>query len=160
MIADNSPNSFEGEVILSNFLSVDSSYENVLSLPQSPSQTLKEQEATRLEVLLTSAGWKNGNGKSVGEHIKGTLKFYAKAVPASMVDSTDAFEEAHKKRLSLKVKSARKKRHFFVVDDMKLLLLSSEDTVNPIRYDGCKYRLVIRLSHHSLSATISTHRLT
>ena len=147
-----------GQVVLSACLSPQALHENCLSLPQSPSQTAKEVDMTRLAVDMVSPD----DGASGG-----TLRFFAKAVPWSIGDSMDEFEEVHHKRLSYK-SPRRRKKFCFVVDAMKLECVASQDRQGDRDRDGDgdglrdqvsepsegRYTLAMQLSTHLLLASV------
>lgn len=155
-----------GQMVLSDCLSPQALYENCLSLPQSPSQTAKEQDMTRLAVDMVSPHDGDGAGDGAGAS-GGTLRFFAKAVPWSIGDSMDEFEEVHHKRLSYK-SPRRRKKFCFVVDAMKLECVSSQDLHEDQHGDGDgdgdreqgsvpsegRYTLAMQLSTHLLLASV------
>ena len=154
---------FRGQLLLSDCLSPSPQvvFLDCLSMPQSPSQTVKvrfpfalriapcmhaslfvivkEQGMTRLSIDMVSS-----------DAGRGTLHFFAKAAPWSIGDSMDACEEVHRKRLSLK--SSRKKKLVFVVDIVKLERVSAGGA----RWDEVLAR---RDSKHTIAVQLSTHVL-
>lgn len=93
-----------GRVMLSEKLSLEDLFVTALSLPQSPSQSLKEAEMKSFETALSSSS----SSSSPPTH-RGTLRFSAKAVPAPVSDAIDA-EEDKREGSSPQKTPARRKR--------------------------------------------------